>query len=96
MVLFRIMMGLSLFVCSLPLLGVLVTSIVASSLGCRVDEGSVHPCYLFGVSIGNALYTLGVMGWLMLVTLPIAVFLLVAWIVIEIVLFARRPRPVIR
>lgn len=96
MKLFRWMMGFCLLVCMLPLAGVLVTSVVANSLGCRVDEGSVHPCYLAGVSIGGALYTLGVMGWLMIAALPIAAFLVLGWIVIEIVQFARRRPPVIR
>jgi hypothetical protein len=96
MKLFRWMMGFCLFVCMLPLVGVLVTSVVANSLGCRVDEGSVHPCYLLGVSIGGALYTLGVMGWLMLVTLPMAAFLLLAWIVVEVMQYVGKRRGVIR
>ena len=32
--------------------------------------GSVHPCIINGKDYGHMLYTLGVLGWLMLVTLP--------------------------
>jgi hypothetical protein len=96
MVFLRIVMGLALLVCMLPLGSVLLTSVLANSLGCRVDEGSVHPCYLFGISIGDALYAMGVMGWLMLVTLPLAAILVLAWIVIETIHFVKNRPPVIR
>ena len=96
MIFFRIMMGLALFVCALPLAGILVTAFVAKQLGCQVDEGSVHPCYLFGISIGDALYSMGVMGWFMLLTLPLAAIIVLAWIVTEVIHVARSRRPVIR
>jgi hypothetical protein len=40
------------------------------SHGCRVDEGSVHPCIINWKDYGQLLYALGIMGWLMLATLP--------------------------
>jgi hypothetical protein len=43
-----------------------------------VDEGSVHPCVINGKDYGQLLYTLGVMGWLMLVTLPAGAFVFVS------------------
>jgi hypothetical protein len=47
-----------------------------------VDEGSVHPCGINGNDYGQLLYTLGVMGWLMLVTLPAGAFTFVLWLIV--------------
>src|SRR5438067_790527 len=55
----------------------------AYSIG--VDEGSVHSCVINGKDYGQLLYTLGVMGWLMLVTLPAGVFAFVLWLVVLII-----------
>lgn len=38
--------------------------------GCRVDEGSRHPCLVCGLDIGGLLYTLTTMGWLTIPMLP--------------------------
>jgi len=38
--------------------------------GCRVDEGSRHPCPICGLDLGGLLYTLTMMGWLMIPMLP--------------------------
>lgn len=43
---------------------------LASALGCALDKGSVHPCPALGMDLGGALYTLGMMGWIMLITVP--------------------------
>jgi hypothetical protein len=53
-----------------PVGSVVVCSWVANTHSCKVDEGSVHPCIIRGHDYGQLLYTLGVLGWLMLVTLP--------------------------
>ncbi|SMC90626.1 hypothetical protein SAMN06297251_1129 [Fulvimarina manganoxydans] len=44
---------------------------LGASLGCEVNEGSIHPCPLWGYDIGETLYQFGVLGWLGLMTLPI-------------------------
>ena len=63
-----------------PLISVLLTFAIAGALECRVDEGSVHPCPgPFGTDLGPALYTMGVMGWLMLVTAPFMLVTGLAW-----------------
>ena len=41
-----------------------------NAYGCKVDEGSAHPCIINGHDYGELLYSLGVMGWFMLVTIP--------------------------
>jgi len=50
-----------------------------------VDEGSVHPCIINGHDYGELLYSLGVLGWLMLVTLPAGFFAFAVWLIILIV-----------
>jgi len=55
---------------------------IANAYGCKVDEGSVHPCIIKGQDYGQLFYTLGVLGWLMLVTLPAGVFAFVIWLII--------------
>ncbi|MES1924086.1 hypothetical protein [Salinisphaera sp. T31B1] len=50
---------------------------LGQTLGCRVDESGVQPCYLFGADIGGVLYGAGMFGWLILASLPAA---FVVWI----------------
>lgn len=71
-------------ICLLPIVSVLLVGLVANSLGCRVDEGSVHPCIFCGIDIGPVLYVMGVSGWFMLVSLPVAAITSILWVVYEI------------
>ena len=68
-----------------PIGSVAVAGWLAMTHGCKVDEGSVHPCIIGGVDRGELLYTLGVLGWLMLITLPAGACALLAWFIILIV-----------
>ena len=54
---------------------------IASAYGCKVDEGSVHPCIINGHDYGELLYSLGVMGWFMLVTIPGGLVAFVSWLI---------------
>lgn len=76
-----------------PLLGALLAGAVADAHGCTLNEGSVHPCVIGGWDAGELLYAFGVMGWLMLVTVPVGTLTgiagLGAWIAW---LIARRAR----
>ena len=65
-----------------PIASVVASGLIANAHGCKVDEGSVHPCIINGVDRGELLYQLGVLGWLMLVTLPAGAFAVAGWIVI--------------
>ena len=49
-----------------PIGSVMLCGAIANAYGCKVDEGSVHPCIINGQDYGHLLYTLGVLGWLML------------------------------
>ena len=77
-----------------PIISVTIAGVVANSHGCRLDEGSVHPCVIGGHDYGETLYTLGVLGWLMLVTLPAGALAFVVWLIVLLVHFAnwRRKR----
>ena len=63
----------------LPFIPVVVAGAIASACGCQLDEGSAHPCILFGRDIGGALYQMGVMGWLCLITFPTGLLALAAF-----------------
>lgn len=65
-----------------PIGSVVIAGAVANTYGCRVDEGSVHPCLIGGRDYGQTLYTLGVLGWLMLITLPAGMAAGLIWLVV--------------
>jgi hypothetical protein len=69
----------------LPVISVLVAYAIANANGCALDEGSVHLCLVGGQDLGSLLYTLGVLGWLMLATLPLGGIAVVVWLVILII-----------
>lgn len=69
-------LGFALF----PVLSVLIVSLVAGAAGCSVNEGSVTPCVIAGVDMGGLLYTMGVLGWLMVATIPVGAMLLAGWL----------------
>ena len=81
-IIYWIVLFLILAVTLAPVGSVVVCSWIANSHGCRVDEGSVHPCVIGGKDYGQLLYTLGVLGWLMLVTLPGGALALLIWLIV--------------
>jgi lauroyl/myristoyl acyltransferase len=81
-ILYWIVLVLIVLVAFAPVGSVVACGLIASAHGCRVDEGSVHPCVINGKDYGQLLYTLGVMGWLMLVTLPAEAFAFLFWLIV--------------
>ena len=65
--------------------------------GCQMDEGGPHPCTVNGKEVGDTIYTLGMLGWFMLATLPLAALALGVFGLLLILEFAlerrRRARP---
>lgn len=61
---------------------VALAGLLANAYGCKLDEGSAHPCLIARQDRGQLLYTLGVLGWLMLVTLPAGALALAIWFVV--------------
>jgi len=77
-----------------PVISVVIASGIASSLGCKLDEGDPHPCPFHGVDLGDTLYSMFVAGWFGLVTVPLGaialVILLVAWIIVTAMRWQKR------
>jgi hypothetical protein len=65
-----------------PVASVMLCSWIANTHGCKVDEGSVHPCIINGHDYGELLYQLGVMGWFMLVTIPGGLVAFASWLIL--------------
>lgn len=77
-------------VCLAPLISAALATWIASRNGCTLHEGFSNPCVVFGRDVGEALYTMGVMGWLALATLPLGALVVLAWIVGEAVHVVRQ------
>jgi hypothetical protein len=65
-----------------PIGSVMLCAWIANAYGCKVDEGSVHPCIINSHDYDELLYDLGVMGWFMLVTLPGGLLAFVSWLIL--------------
>jgi len=74
-----------LFLGASPVISALVAGSIASAHNCQLDEGSVHPCMINGEDWGQDLYTFGVLGWLALATIPIAVCVAAIYLIIIII-----------
>jgi hypothetical protein len=78
-----------------PLLGVVVAEAIADANGCSLSEGMANVCMVGGSDWGGALYSLFVLTWFLLATLPLAGGALIVWLVVLIihrVAFARRQK----
>ncbi len=72
-----------------PVLSVVAASGVASGMGCRLNEADAHPCLVAGFDAGELLYSMFVLGWLALATLPLGAVALLIWLVAAAVLYWR-------
>jgi hypothetical protein len=79
-------------VASWPVLSVLAASLIASLNGCTLHEGFANRCVVFGADIGGLLYSMGILGWFMLMTLPMGAISLIVWTVIWLIM-RKRPAP---
>lgn len=66
----------------LPMIPVVVAGGIATIYGCDLDEGDVHPCFVFGKDRGELLYGMAMMGWFSLGTFPTGVLALIVFSVI--------------
>ena len=71
-----------------PIISVIVAGWIANANGCALNEGSINPCVVNGTDIGGTLYTLGVMGWLMLATIPLGGLALLVWLIVAAIMRA--------
>jgi len=83
--LFLLGLVLILLFAAAPILVAVGAGTYAQSHGCTLHEGFVNPCIVDGEDIGKTLYSLGVLGWFSLATIPIggvaALILILVWIV---------------
>jgi hypothetical protein len=56
----------------LPVFLVGIAATVGKWLGCNINEGGTDPCIRFGIKFGKVLNGMMVMGWLVLLTGPVA------------------------
>jgi hypothetical protein len=68
---YGVLLVLILLVALAPVISVAVAGMIADAVGCTLNEGNIHPCLLNGEDIGGMLYTMFVLGWFMLATLPL-------------------------
>lgn len=76
-------------VAAAPVLSVAASSGIASAYGCKLNEADAHPCIVLGMNIGELLYSLFVLGWLMLVTLPLGAIALLIWCIVALMFWSR-------
>jgi hypothetical protein len=63
-----------------PVASVAIAGFIAEANGCRLHEGGINPCIVGGEDWGGMLYSMGVMGWFMLATIPLGGIALLAWV----------------
>ncbi|KMO41300.1 hypothetical protein VQ02_06020 [Methylobacterium variabile] len=64
------MVLLGLLIVWMPAILLALSLIVTRLTGCQVNEARAHPCRIAGIDIGGTLYTMMVMGWLVIPLLP--------------------------
>lgn len=91
--LYVVLLVLILLVALAPVISVAVAGLLAEANGCVLNEGNIHPCVVNGQDIGGMLYTMFVLGWFMLASLPLgamALALLLAVLIVHLLLWRRR------
>lgn len=71
--------------CSIPIISVGIAMFISDFCGCTLNEGSVHPCQLFGYEIGELLYSMFVFGWLAIATIPLGLALFLVLTIFSII-----------
>jgi len=75
-----------------PVVVSVMSSDYAAAHGCQIDEGSVHPCIIDGHDQGELFYSLGMMGWLVLLTMPLGLVVGGVLFVVMLIHLAARSR----
>ena len=74
-----------LFLCLLPVFLTLLGMGIAAVAGCEIGGGGPQTCLILGSDWGETLYTLTMMHWYALLTLPLAVVPLILILVLALV-----------
>lgn len=75
-----------------PFIPVVIAGVVATANGCRLDEAGFYPCVILGHDFGELLGTMGMLGWLGLVTFPVGNVLICVLAAVALVHFFRHRR----
>lgn len=63
-----------------PILVSLFAGFIGECLGCNINEAGTDDCIRFGIPFGSILNPLYVMGWFMLITIPLGIVAFFAWL----------------
>lgn len=76
----------------LPLVGILLTALLAGLFGCEVNEGGPTPCLIMGMDAGGMLSGMMTLGWFALLTIPLLMMLVGVWALVEAYMWGRQRR----
>ena len=62
-----------------PIASVAAAGTIAGWNGCTLHEGYANPCVVGGWDLGGTLYTMSVLGWFMIATIPLGVVAFAGW-----------------
>lgn len=82
--------SLIILVAILPVISVAIAGALAEANHCQLDEGSIHPCVINGVDRGSDLYTLAMLGWFMIATIPLGAMALVVYLFLVVLFYGIR------
>jgi hypothetical protein len=83
--------GVSVVFALMSVIVTLIAGAIATSNGCRLDEGSPHSCIVHGRDIGDTLYSMGLMFWFGMLTVPVgAIGVLISLIWLAKIIVSRR------
>lgn len=68
-----------------PIILVSIAGAIAAANGCELNETVINSCIVNGREMGNTLYSMGVMGWFMLVTIPTGLLALLIFLLLLLV-----------
>ncbi|WP_404400906.1 hypothetical protein [Pelagibacterium halotolerans] len=93
--LYAIILAVILFFALAPAGSAYIAARIAEANGCALNEGDVHPCPIGGTDWGPMIYGMFVMGWFMLVTLPMGFLAILTWLgalILHLFQYSRRKR----
>ncbi len=77
-----IILAIGISLCVLPIFFIIWAGNFAQRHGCRLDEAGIYPCIVDGTDWGSTLAAASLLGWILILTLPIAGILSAVFLVI--------------
>lgn len=92
----HLLAALAIVLALVPFAGILATALLATLLGCEVNEAAPGPCLVGGADWGPLLHAMLVTGGLGHFTIPLLMSVLAVWAFVEILHRWRRQRRLAR